>query len=1227
MFETQPTDAESLDISDEFGEDDDDDDPEMARSGASLKSNESKCDENAPLAEKETQFVSRLREVVFGVLLVAAVLICVSVYHMSSRSEREEFETYYDGAAERVMQTFYDIGTSKLGAVSSLGLASVSGNWPFVIVERFQQRAAAARQQSGALLIHVNPIVTDEQRPQWESFVANASSQWIEDATEYQDNIEMLKFAEEAIRPNLAGMGETVISDNGTMPIWDYNSDLTKEPVRGPGPYMPVWQTSPLLLGGLDVNKNAVVNFDEPGANVSYHTESLVIGGFQTAPEGGVDSKNVYTSLFALLLSVANNESSHYSGAPFSQVFFPVYETYQAEGAPSRKPVAIMTAWIQWCGYFDNVLPSTMKGIYVIFHNSCSESFTYEINGPKMTAVGPSDRHDPAFDHMRRSASLTDTITHIADGSKYGIPVSKEHCAISIDVYPSQTFFYQYNTSYPLAMTIAIGSIFLFTVAIFFLYDRLVERRQKLVMDRAVKTNAIVTSLFPENVRDRLMQQTNVEGEKKEKESPFNIARSTRLRGYLQGQQEDDFDQAPIADLFPHCTVLFADIAGFTAWSSTRDPAQVFILLQTLYQAFDKIANRRKVFKVETIGDSYVAVTGLPEPQEMHAVIMARFAIETQRKLNQILPQLESTLGPDTADLSMRYGLHSGPVTAGVLRGERARFQLFGDTVNTAARMESNGIKGKIQVSQSTRDLLVEAGKASWVTPRPDPIKAKGKGVLKTYFVEPPAPKDESLLSGHHSASTGIHTESSGGGSVSPTTRVPVANTSMYADKRRERLVNWIADLLQEHMKQLVATRESATSSVALRYSPPEGATSLDEVAEVIVLPGFSSERDTRGVEVDSDVLAQLLQYVGAIAGMYHENPFHNFEHACHVTMACNKFMQRIVDEDVESAEASDESEEQGSGLSKTHGIHSDPLTLLAIVLSALIHDCDHRGVSNARLAVEDEALGCKYKNQSVAEQNSLDLAWDLLMGDDYEALRLCLFTTEAELKRFRQVLVNMVLATDIFDKELNDLRRKRWEKAFSADCKVSHEENRDLRNTIVIEHIIQASDVSHTMQHWHIYRKWNKRLFRELSLAYSQGRMAKDPSEFWYQGEIGFFDNYVIPLAKKLKDCQVFGVSSDECLDYAIQNRDEWKEKGEALVEQMKDEIRAEKEKRGSFTSQAPLRPEPTTNVALASTKNHESFQESNTEAMTLSMTSFETSSASLSIIFDDHGRRCVDC
>mmetsp|Transcript_15180 Transcript_15180/g.34648 ORF Transcript_15180/g.34648 Transcript_15180/m.34648 type:complete len:132 (-) Transcript_15180:99-494(-) len=89
-------------------------------------------------------------------------------------------------------------------------------------------------------------------------------------------------------------------------------------------------------------------------------------------------------------------------------------------------------------------------------------------------------------------------------------------------------------------------------------------------------------------------------------------------------------------------------------------------------------------------------------------------------------------------------------------------------------------------------------------------------------------------------------------------------------------------------------------------------------------------------------------------------------------------------------------------------------------------------------------------------------------------------------------------------------------------------------------------------MQHWHIYRKWNQRLFREMYEAFLQGRAEKDPSDNWYEGEKGFFDFYIIPLAKKLKDCGVFGVSSDEYLQYAVQNRKEWELKGAELVAEM---------------------------------------------------------------------------
>jgi class 3 adenylate cyclase len=107
----------------------------------------------------------------------------------------------------------------------------------------------------------------------------------------------------------------------------------------------------------------------------------------------------------------------------------------------------------------------------------------------------------------------------------------------------------------------------------------------------------------------------------------------------------------PIADLFTSVTVLFADVVGFTAWSSVREPSQVFTLLEAVYDAFDSIAKRRGVFKVETIGDCYVAACGLPVPRNDHALVMARFSAKCLQQLVGILQSLEILLGPGTADL------------------------------------------------------------------------------------------------------------------------------------------------------------------------------------------------------------------------------------------------------------------------------------------------------------------------------------------------------------------------------------------------------------------------------------------------------------------------------------------------------------------------------------------------------------------------------------------------
>jgi len=335
-----------------------------------------------------------------------------------------------------------------------------------------------------------------------------------------------------------------------------------------------------------------------------------------------------------------------------------------------------------------------------------------------------------------------------------------------------------------------------------------------------------------------------------------------------------------------------------------------------------------------------------------------------------------------------------------------------------------------------------------------------------------------------------------------------------------------------------------------------------EEVAETIQLPEFNVNsalacKIAEDFKLSDAVMDELRSYITVVASMYRKNAFHCFEHATTVALAMRKLLSRIVAPKLESEIHNDGADLEARKHDHTYGITSDPLTQFTVVFSALVHDVDHRGVSNGILAKEDPIMADAYRHKSIAEQNSVDIAWYTLMAVDFPNLRSAIFSNVSELRRFRQLLVNAVIATDIFDKEQSTLRKNRWDKAFCIlDENIEEQSHVNRKATIVIEHLIQASDVSHTMAHWAVYQKWNERLFQEQHDAYTSGRSDIEPSQGWYKGELWFFDNYVIPLTKKLKECGVFGVSSDEYLKYAVANREQWSRMGEAIVAEWKEKL-----------------------------------------------------------------------
>jgi hypothetical protein len=358
-------------------------------------------------------------------------------------------------------------------------------------------------------------------------------------------------------------------------------------------------------------------------------------------------------------------------------------------------------------------------------------------------------------------------------------------------------------------------------------------------------------------------------------------------------------------------------------------------------------------------------------------------------------------------------------------------------------------------------------------------------------------------------------------------------------------LINKNVEMLESLLKNVVAShkKDTVVDRIDKEYAE-EGLNLFNEVHMVIAtrqaMPDDKGMTCAADLELPQDATRELRQYVSTIASGYRNSEFHNFEHASDVAMLADLLLKRI--EGTEGAEGG-------------YGITSDPLARFAVVFSALVHDVGHTRVPNSQLARANPELAATYTHRGIAEQNSIDTAWDLLMQvDRYPNLQNCLFESSGERERLHKLLINCAMATDIFDKELKAFRNSRWEKAFleATIDHYLHHESAHYRAAIVIEHIIQASDVAHTMQTWGIYRKWNERLFLEMYGAFVEGRAEKDPSDGWYQGELWFFDNCVIPLACKLGEFGVMGVASYECLNRARENRQKWEVEGENLCRAM---------------------------------------------------------------------------
>ena len=330
---------------------------------------------------------------------------------------------------------------------------------------------------------------------------------------------------------------------------------------------------------------------------------------------------------------------------------------------------------------------------------------------------------------------------------------------------------------------------------------------------------------------------------------------------------------------------------------------------------------------------------------------------------------------------------------------------------------------------------------------------------------------------------------------------------------------------------------------------------------------------------LDTIVSEQLHDYVHMIASRYrNDNPYHNFEHAAHVIMTIVSFMNRISSalkswfmSQSESTDGDENLDEQVPMLNHMRNIFDDPITSFACVLAGLVHDVDHNGKPKKPASTTSSLNSSGNQQRLSTEQNSIHIAWSLLLQSEFKLLRQAIFGTstngnsrhhDSDLNRFRYIFVRATLATDIntahnrsevqYDpnnSESKSLLYKEQMKSHQSemiDALLRPPSGIMEKAITVLEYMMQLSDVGHMIQQWPIYMKWNERLFHErlkyynannvgnnikksskrrmsgianasTSIASTSSEDLQHPSVYWYETELRYMKQYVLPLTEKI--------------------------------------------------------------------------------------------------------------
>lgn len=428
--------------------------------------------------------------------------------------------------------------------------AALNQTFPFVTIPSFEALGSSVRSATGAEMINWHVLVEEDQLDDWSHYTLGNYQKNLADSR----HIALMLGAEgSSIKPH-----DFVDGDIAPFPyIPNFQEEgIILAPKYGEGPYYPVWMTSPPIFNPNFINsdpapwalKGPIRAVTE--ARASVFTDVVPVENLANRAINVDDHEAYHASLVDYVLDPDATTFMH----PHSAMMVPVFEELND---PSSRMVGNFAVVLPWDRYLVNLLPDGVDGITCVLRNTCDKAWTYQLDGNSAFYMGEGDFHDPRYNY---------TEVELPFGEYDDDETVEGECRYSYFIYATKEYEERYRSNTPWVLTFVVAATFTLMISTFLVYDNFVKQRNNKVVDHATKTNAIVSSLFPEQVRNRLMAEEEDKNPKNKKNTTFSSGdKKKHLQVFLNGENSGEGPQLgdeggarktdPIADLYPEVSL------------------------------------------------------------------------------------------------------------------------------------------------------------------------------------------------------------------------------------------------------------------------------------------------------------------------------------------------------------------------------------------------------------------------------------------------------------------------------------------------------------------------------------------------------------------------------------------------------------------------------------------------------------------------------------------------